>query len=101
MVTLVGCAISYFLLFLCPIVYLNYFGHKISAYNYIYENRKKKWEKKKRREFLLAGPGGDFGPHGRERARAGTAGGPASPSARETAGDGAVARAHTSARGGG
>jgi hypothetical protein len=75
--------------------------HKISAYNYIYENRKKKWEKKKRREFLLAGPGGDFGPPGRECARAGAAGVPASPSAREMAGDGAVARAHTSARGGG
>jgi hypothetical protein len=44
--------------------------HKISVYNYIYENGKKKWEKKKRREFLLAGPGGrDFGPPGRERAR--------------------------------
>jgi hypothetical protein len=43
--------------------------HKISAYNYIYENRKKKWEKKKRREFLLAGPGGDFGPPGRKRAQ--------------------------------
>jgi hypothetical protein len=44
--------------------------HKISAYNYIYENGKKKWEKKKKREFLLAGPGGDFGPPRRERARA-------------------------------
>jgi hypothetical protein len=44
--------------------------HKISAYNYIYENGKKKWEKKKEREFLLAGPRGDFGPPGRERARA-------------------------------
>jgi hypothetical protein len=41
--------------------------HKISTYNYIYENGKKKWEKKKRREFLLAGPGGDLGPPGRGR----------------------------------
>jgi hypothetical protein len=32
-------------------------------------------------------------------ARRGVAGGPAGPSAREMAGDGAVARAHTSARG--
>jgi hypothetical protein len=32
---------------------------------------------------------------------ASAAGGPAGPSARETMGDGAVARAHTSARGGG
>jgi hypothetical protein len=79
----VGCAISYILLFLCPIVYLNYFWcikyqHIII---YIYGKRKKK------REFLLAGPGGDFGPVG--------------PSVRETAGDGAVAWAHTSAREGG
>jgi hypothetical protein len=44
--------------------------HKISAYKYIYENGKKKWEKKKERVFLLAGPrGGDFGPPGRARAR--------------------------------
>jgi hypothetical protein len=41
--------------------------HKISAYKYIYENGKKKWEKKKKWEFLLAGPGGDFGPPGRGR----------------------------------
>jgi hypothetical protein len=73
--------------------------HKISAYKYIYENGKKKWEKKKKREFLLAGPGGDFGPSRRERARA--AGSPLGPSAGETAGNDAVARAHTSARGGG
>jgi hypothetical protein len=75
--------------------------HKISAYNSIYENGKKKWEKKKKRVFLLAGSGGDFGPPGRERARAGAAGGSAGPSARETAGDVAVVRAHTSAREGG
>jgi hypothetical protein len=44
--------------------------HKISVYKYIYENGKKKWEKKKEREFLLAGlGGGDFGPSGRERGR--------------------------------
>jgi hypothetical protein len=42
--------------------------HKISAYNYICGNGKKKWEKKKR-DFLLAGPGGVFGPAERERAR--------------------------------
>jgi hypothetical protein len=54
--------------------------HKISAYKYIYENGKKKWEKK--RVFLLAGPGGDFGPSGRERA--GAVGGPLGPSVGET-----------------
>jgi hypothetical protein len=32
--------------------------HKISAYKYIYENGKKKWEKKKERDFLLAAPRG-------------------------------------------
>jgi hypothetical protein len=72
--------------------------HKISVYNYIYENGKKKWEKKKRREFLLAGPGGEILAHPGASARASAAGGP---SARETAGDGTMARAHTSAREGG
>jgi hypothetical protein len=63
MVTLVGCANSYTLLFLCPIIYLNYFWcikyqHlNIYIYIYIYDNGKKKWEKKKERVFLLAGPG--------------------------------------------
>jgi hypothetical protein len=74
--------------------------HKISAYNSIYENGKKKWEKKKKRVFLLAGPG-EILAHPGASARAGAAGGPAGPSARETAGDGVVARAHTSAREGG
>jgi hypothetical protein len=43
--------------------------HKISAYKYIYENGKKKWEKKKEKGFLVSWAGGDFGPAGRERAR--------------------------------
>jgi hypothetical protein len=43
--------------------------HKISAYKYIYENGKKKWEKKKEKEFLASWAGGDFGPSGRERER--------------------------------
>jgi hypothetical protein len=59
---------------------------------------KRKGKNKKRREFLLAGPGGEILAHLAESARAGAAGGP---SAREMAGDDAVARAHTSARGGG
>jgi hypothetical protein len=58
------------------------------------------WHKRKR-EFLLAGPGGDFDPPGRERARASAAGGPVVPSARETTGNGVVAWAHMSAREGG
>jgi hypothetical protein len=73
--------------------------HKISAYKYINENGKKKWENKKERVFLLAGSGGDFGPPGHERACASAAGGPAGPSVRETAGDGAVAQAHMPGRG--
>jgi hypothetical protein len=53
----VGCANSYTLLFLCHIIYLNYFWcikyqHiNIYIYIYIYENGEKKWEKKKRKDF--------------------------------------------------
>jgi hypothetical protein len=32
--------------------------HEISAYNYIYENGKKKWEKKKEKGFLASWAGG-------------------------------------------
>jgi hypothetical protein len=32
--------------------------HKISAYKYIYENGKKKWEKKKEKGFLASWAGG-------------------------------------------
>jgi hypothetical protein len=71
MVTLVGCANSYTLLFLCPIIYLNYFWcikyHHINIY--IYENGKKKWEKKKKKGFPACWAGGNFNPPGRERAR--------------------------------
>jgi hypothetical protein len=74
--------------------------HKISAYNSIYENGKRNEKKKKKRVFLLDGPGGILA-HSGASARAGAAGGPAGPIARETTGDGAVAQAHTSAREGG
>jgi hypothetical protein len=43
--------------------------HKIPAYKYIYENGKKKWEKKKEKGFLASWAGGNFGPAERERAR--------------------------------
>jgi hypothetical protein len=98
MVTLVGCANSYTLLFLCPIIYLNYFWCiKYQHTNiYIYENGKNKWEKKKKREFLLAGPGVILAhPDASARGRR-----PTRPISRETAGNDAVAWAHTSARGG-
>jgi hypothetical protein len=36
--------------------------HKISAYKYIWENGKKKWEKKKKKDFLSLWAGGDFRP---------------------------------------
>jgi hypothetical protein len=49
---LVGCANYYTLLFLCPIILFKLFlVHKISACKYICENRKKKWEKEKEKEF--------------------------------------------------
>jgi hypothetical protein len=53
--------------------------HKISIYEYIYENRKKKWKREKEKEFPANWAGGDFGPASagaRARARAG---GPAGP----------------------
>jgi hypothetical protein len=91
------CHFLYLIIFVPYNLFKLFLVHKISAYNSIYENGKK-WEKKKKRVFLLAGPGGDFGPPRRERACAGAAGGSAGPSARETVGDDAVVRAHTSAR---
>jgi hypothetical protein len=100
-VTLVGCAISYILLFLCPIVYLNYFWCIKYQHIITYMKMGKRNGKRKRkgnscllgRGEILAHPGAS------ERAR--VAGGPAGPSARKTVGDGAMARAHTSAREGG
>jgi hypothetical protein len=72
--------------------------HKISAYKYIWENGKKKWEKKKKKDFLSLWAGGDFGPHGRGRSR-GRGWRPSWPScAGETAGNGVEARAHQPAR---
>jgi hypothetical protein len=35
-----------------------FLGHKISAYNYICENGKRKWEKKKRKGFSASWAGG-------------------------------------------
>jgi hypothetical protein len=42
--------------------------HKISAYKYICENGKKKWEKKKENDFQVNRAGGDFGLVGHGRA---------------------------------
>jgi hypothetical protein len=101
MVTLVGCAISYILLFLCPIIYLNYFWCIKYQHIIIYMKMGKRNGKRKRkgnscslgRGVILAHPGAS--------ARARAAGGPLGPSAGKMTGNGVVARAHMSARGGG
>jgi hypothetical protein len=72
--------------------------HKISAYKYIWENGKKKWEKKKKKDFLSLWAGGDFRPTwawalARARLAAQLA-----QLCGETAGDGAEARAHQPGR---
>jgi hypothetical protein len=65
------------IIILCSLIYLDYFlVHKISIYAFIYENRKKKWEKEK--DFLTNWALGGFRPS--QGARAATrAGGPAGP----------------------
>jgi hypothetical protein len=96
MVTLVGCANSYNLLFLCSIIYLDYFWCiKYQHINIYVKMGKKKWEKKKEKVFLASwAREGDFGPlsagaWARARLR------PSWPSCEgATAGDGAVVRAH-------
>jgi hypothetical protein len=52
--------------------------HKISAYKYIYETGKKKWEKEKEKGILSYLGRGEFRPS-RVRARVRGAGGPAGP----------------------
>jgi hypothetical protein len=56
------------LLYIIIIVPYNLFKlflvHKISAYKYIYENGKTKWEKEKEKGFQANWAGGDFGPAG-------------------------------------
>jgi hypothetical protein len=85
MVTLVGCANSYTLLFLCPIIYLNYFWCIKYQHINIYMKMGKRNGKRKRKGFsCLLGRGGGISAHRGERARA--TGGPAGPTARETGG---------------
>jgi hypothetical protein len=72
MVTLVGCANSYTLLFLCPVIYLDYFWCIKYQHINIYMKMGKKWEKKKEKGFLASWAGGGgviFGPAKGERAR--------------------------------
>jgi hypothetical protein len=66
MVTLVGCAISYILLFLCPVVYLNYFW----CINYQHIIIYMKMGKEKEKGIPACWAGGRFRPtRARERAR--------------------------------
>jgi hypothetical protein len=96
MVTFVECVNCYTLLFLClNNLFKLFLVHKISAYKYIWENGKKKLEKKRKRISFPCGPGGDFRPTwARARLAAQLAqlcGG--------DGGDGAEARAHQPGRG--
>jgi hypothetical protein len=72
-VTLVGCANSYTLLFLCPIIYLNYFWcikyQHINIYIYIYMKMGKRNGKRKRKGISCSLGRGGFGPAERECAR--------------------------------
>jgi hypothetical protein len=66
------CQLLYIIIFVPYNLFKLFLVHKISIYKYIYENRKKKWEKgKKKGNSQLAGPGG-FWPseHGRARGQA-------------------------------
>jgi hypothetical protein len=70
MVTLVGCANSYTLLFLCPMIYLNYFWCiKYQHINIYMKMGKRNGEKRKGFSCLLGRSGGCFRPS-RARARA-------------------------------
>jgi hypothetical protein len=97
MVTLVGCANAYTLLFLCPIIYLNYFWCIKYQHINTYVKMGKRNGKRKRKGFPASWAEGGISAH----AGASAAGGPAGPPARETAWDDDVARAHTSSREGG
>jgi hypothetical protein len=70
MVTLGGCHFLYLVILVPYNLFRLFLVHKISAYKYIYKNGEKKWEKKKKKEFPASWAGGDFGPPGRECARA-------------------------------
>jgi hypothetical protein len=79
MVTWWGVPIVRHIIFVPYNLFRLFLVHKISIYEYIYENRKKKWKREKEKEFPANWAGGDFGPASagaRARARAG---GPAGP----------------------
>jgi hypothetical protein len=80
----VGCANYYTLLFLCPIIYLNYFWCIKYQYINIYIKWEKELEKGKEKGFSASWARGDFGPAERGRRR------PTRLASGERRGDGAV-----------
>ena len=62
------CQLLYIIIFVPYNLFKLFLVHKISAYKYICENGKKKWEKEKEKEFQANWVEGDFGPVGRGRA---------------------------------
>jgi hypothetical protein len=107
MVTLVGVCHFLYLIILVPYNFLDYFWYiKYQHINiYIYMKMgKRNGKRKRRRNFQLAGPGGNFGP-ARRGARARGCRASCDPRARETArargSDGVTAGPHVSESGGG
>jgi hypothetical protein len=75
--------------------------HKISAYKYICENGKKKWEKEKEKGFSSSWAGGSFWPsRGRARARLRRQAAHSAHQRRRRRGESAVAWAHMPEEGG-
>jgi hypothetical protein len=64
------CQLLYLIIFVPYNLFELFLVLKISAYKYICENGKKKWERKKEKEFQVNRAGGDFGLVGRRRGRA-------------------------------
>jgi hypothetical protein len=52
------CQLSYIIIFMPYNLLKLFLVHKISAYKYIYENGKRKWEKEKEKEFQANRVGG-------------------------------------------
>jgi hypothetical protein len=90
------CQLLYIIIFVPYNLFKLFLVHKISAYKYIYENGKNKWEKEKEKEFSASWAGGISA---QPSAGAGGAGGPAGPREPETARRTPWARAHAPERG--
>jgi hypothetical protein len=68
--------------------------HKISIYEYTYENTKKKWKKEKEKEFQANWAGGILAQRARGRVAGGPLGPPAGEQCRDGVGAAPWARAH-------